>query len=434
MNKDHYISQFYNKPWYIYNGSTISGPTEFSKIVELSKSNANYSSYYLCQLGMSAWQKMDNTIKIHSLLQEVSVEEEKNNFKNTVEQQIKKINSQIHTQETNNTPTSLEFNQNFDSYSDQENPDFKKVIQSLKSELSTATVPTSKKYLITNTKETPSNKINTSTISTPISTVPTTSSEFSESNINQSQNSNNNLSSTNLVSDDSTNKLPLNQSPSDIVTNNQIISSKQSLNQTNISSKKTTNNTSIDLNSKQNINLNSTPTSSTPDSSKQGPKLHSFQKITSKNRTYKKSLTVPPPSQEMLSLLVSNQLRLGEQKSSFTVSIILPLFTFGIYYLYWLLNTYQSITKHLAIGFSPLFFLSYIPILHFIGYSYLLCLYDRMIIVDSFSTTALVKKIRPNYIKNFFISLLLGWCPPLFSLYLQNKLNHHWRTHSQMPG
>ena len=97
MDKDQSVSQFYNKPWYIYNGSQISGPTDFSSIIDLFKSNPNTHEYFLCQKGMPAWQKIKDTIELHELLQTSSLEEEKNRFKNTVEEQITKINSHITT-------------------------------------------------------------------------------------------------------------------------------------------------------------------------------------------------------------------------------------------------------------------------------------------------------------------------------------------------
>ncbi len=461
MNKDRYVSQFYNNPWYIYNGSKISGPTDFSSVVKLFNSDPKACDYFLCQKGMSAWQKIKDTIELHNLLQSSSMDEEKKAFTISVEQQLTKINSHINSPVKPKTHPVLHNN---NSVSSSFQTEFNQVIKDLKEEAlnytsdkfpSTPTITTDiplesklepksnplsssvNNGTGTNTKNqsrTPASSTKSKTINTSISEPVSIPVRVSSSVINDISPSNNtNPKEKSCVTNQSSNNTSIStysQAESKLkvpITIGRKI-------QTHVESRSTKLN--VDTPQETTITviqprINSLDSSYTSEQTSATSKVHTFHKISSKNRTFRKSLTVPPPSNEMLALLTSNRLRLGQKTSLFTSSVFYPVCSLGLYYVLWLIKTYQLVTRHLAIGFSPIFLLSCIPGIHFLGCTYLLCLYDRMCYEDLNRSLPNQKRPKTHLFLNFFRSLFLAWCPSLFIAYFQNKLNNHWSTHEK---
>ena len=450
MNKDHYVSQFYNKPWYIYNGTEISGPTDFLSVVKLFKSNPQAQNYFLCQKGMTAWQKIKDTIELHEILKNTSVEDEKQAFTTSVEQQITTINS--HTQQ----PRS---NLNTSSYTPiiSANPlknEFDQIIKELREEASTYTsnkfpatptinnkVPTKFESSSTNNSKlnvTPPHNTYTSISkeeSLNLKSSPLKSTSASSSNTDNTSSNKTSISKT--ISKEPSIKKEPSSSFSSLDTSVQT-ELKQKVPIT-IGKKTPTLVRSLPTDNFDYLSNTAIPSTKQDTNSKlihpllkdhpSNSKIHTFHKVSSKNRTYRKSLTVPPPSKEMLDLLTSNRLRLGQKKSLLASSIIFPVCSFGLYYIYWLIRTYQLITRHLSIGFSPLFFFSCVPGLHYLGCYHLLCLLDRMHYEDLNYSSSQHKKVEYHLFSNFVKTLLLAWCPPLFVIYFQNRLNVHWGFH-----
>ena len=119
--------------------------------------------------------------------------------------------------------------------------------------------------------------------------------------------------------------------------------------------------------------------------------------------------------------ILRGRLRLGQNRNPFVHGILLMVLTAGLYFPFWLMRSVRELSWHADNTFRPsgrlAMLLSFIPVLHLVA------------VVHCANVLRRAEEQNRYRATNAWLALFLGIFPPFAMMYLQSKINHHWRLH-----